>query len=269
MAIARTDFSSSQALAERLDWDPAKLSDLLNGKGGTSAVELGLLLGICGVGPAECAHLLSLLPVAHVKSWLQVHGTRPPVHHRTLVESIAAAKTLISWRGLALPELLQTPAYMRAAMSASPNIPQDEVEARVEARLKMQEHLRRRGLICTFYIHEVALSLPVGGSDVRREQLHHLLRRAVRPNIVIRIMPAKIGAHAGMDMPFTRLTFEKYEPVVCVECENSTAFIEDEASLDGYATTVRALSESSLDSEESKALIARLGEALWPLDEAV
>ncbi|WP_156093736.1 DUF5753 domain-containing protein [Lentzea aerocolonigenes] len=268
-AIARTDFSSSLALAERLDWDPAKLSGLLNGKGGTSAVELGLLLGICGVEPAECDHLLSLLPVAHVKSWLQVHGTCPPVHHRTLLENIAAAKTLVSWRGLALPEMLQTPAYMRAAMSASPNIPADEVEARVGARLKMQEQLRRSQLTCTFYLHELALSLPVGGPDVRREQLHHLLRRAVRSNIVIRIMPTKIGAHVGMDMPFTRLTFAKYEPVVCVECENSTAFIEDEASLDGYATTVRALSESSLDSEESRVLIARLGEAPWPLEEAV
>ncbi|MFS8102670.1 DUF5753 domain-containing protein [Lentzea alba] len=148
-------------------------------------------------------------------------------------------------------------------------MPRDEVEARVGARLKMQEQLRRSQLTCTFYLHELALSLPVGGPDVRREQLHHLLRRAVRSNIVIRIMPTKIGAHVGMDMPFTRLTFAKYEPVVCVECENSTAFIEDEVSLDGYATTVRALSESSLDSEESRALIARLGEAPWPLEEAV
>ncbi|HEX8867369.1 MAG TPA: hypothetical protein VF821_17050 [Lentzea sp.] len=44
-AIANTDFSSSLALAERLDWDPSKLSVLLNGKGGVSAVELGVLLG--------------------------------------------------------------------------------------------------------------------------------------------------------------------------------------------------------------------------------
>lgn len=268
-AIAHTDFSSSLALAERLDWDPSKLSMLLNGKGGVSSVELGLLLGICGVEPAECDRLLSLLPVAHVKSWLQVHGTCPPVHHHTLVENIAAASTLISWQGLALPELLQTPAYMRAAMLASPNICRDEVEARVEARLKMQEQLSRSGLSSTFYIHELALCLPVGGPDIRREQLHHLLRRAAWLKIVIRIMPTKTGAHVGMDVPFTQLTFDKYEPVVCVEGGNFTAFIEDEDALESYAKTVRALSESSLDSEESKALIARLGEAPWPLEEAI
>lgn len=148
-AIAAAGFSS-RALAERVDWDEAKLSGLVNGKGGVSDVELGVLLGLGGVRPIERDHLLSLFPVANVKSWLQEHGTCPPVYHRTLAENLAAAKTLISWRGLALPELLQTPAYMRAAIMASPTVPRAEVEARVQARLKMQEQLRRRGLTCTF-----------------------------------------------------------------------------------------------------------------------
>ena len=81
--------------------------------------------------------------------------------------------------------------------------------------------------------------------------------------------PAAIGAHAGMDRPFTRLTFDKYEPVVCVECETSTAFIEDETSIEAYGEVVRALGESSLDAVESKALIAGLGETQSPLGEAV
>lgn len=267
-AITAAGFNS-RALAERLDWDEAKLSGLVNGKGGASEVELGVLLGLCGVSPVERDHLLSLFPVSHVRSWLQEHGTCPPVHHRTLAENVAAAKTLVSWRGLALPELLQTSAYMRAAIMASPNVPGGEVEARVTARLELQEQLRRRRLTCTFYIHEVALSLPVGGRDAHQEQVHHLLRMAVRPNVDIRIVPTAIGAHAGMDRPFTRLTFDKYEPVVCVECETSTAFIEDETSIEAYGEIVRALDESSLDTEESKALIASLGKAQSPLDEAV
>lgn len=266
--IAAAGFSS-RALAERVDWDEAKLSGLVNGKGGASDVELGVLLGLCGVSPVERDHLLSLFPVAHVKSWLQEHGTCPPVYHRTFAENLAAAKTLISWRGLALPELLQTPAYMRAAIMASPTVPKAEVQARVQARLKMQEQLRRSGLTCTFYIHELALRLPVGGGDAHQEQLHNLLRMAVRANVDIRIVPAAIGAHVGMDRPFTRLTFDKYEPVVCVECETSTAFIEGEISIEAYGEVVRALGESSLDAVESKALIAGLGEAQSPLGEAV
>lgn len=59
-----------------------------------------------------------------------------------------------------------------------------------------------------------------------------------------------------------------YEPVVCVECETSTAFIEDEPSIKAYGEVVRALSESSLDELESTALIAGLGELQSPLEEA-
>jgi hypothetical protein len=92
---------------------------------------------------------------------------------------------------------------------------------------------------------------------------------AVRPNVDIRIVPAAIGAHVGMDRPFTQLTFDKYEPVVCVECETSTAFIEDETAIEAYGEVVRALDESSVDAEESKALIAGLGKAQSPIDEAV
>lgn len=40
---------------------------------------------------------------------------------------------------------------------------------------------------------------------------------AVRPNVVIRIVPTAIGAHVGMDRPFTPLTFDKYEPVAPIE----------------------------------------------------
>ncbi len=58
-AIAAAGFSS-RALAERVDWDEAKLSGLVNGKGGISDVELGVLLGLCGLNPVERDHLLSL-----------------------------------------------------------------------------------------------------------------------------------------------------------------------------------------------------------------
>ncbi|WP_414672328.1 helix-turn-helix domain-containing protein [Lentzea sp.] len=138
-AIAAAGFSS-RALAERVDWDEAKLSGLVNGKGGISDVELGVVLGLCGVNPVERDHLLSLFPIAHVESWLQEHGTCPPVYHRTPAENLAAANALISWRGLALPESLQTPAYMRAAIVALPNAR----ACRVDQFADLASHVRGR-----------------------------------------------------------------------------------------------------------------------------
>ncbi len=49
-------------LAEELDWDESKLSDLVRGKGGVDEGELKHLLGYCRVKPEEIRHLLTLLP---------------------------------------------------------------------------------------------------------------------------------------------------------------------------------------------------------------
>lgn len=74
---------SSRAAAELADWDEAKLSELVNGKGGSSEVELALLLGICRTKPAERDHLMELFPETHIKGWWQQHGTCEPVRLRT------------------------------------------------------------------------------------------------------------------------------------------------------------------------------------------
>ncbi|RAS59221.1 hypothetical protein C8D87_11581 [Lentzea atacamensis] len=79
-------------------------------------------------------------------------------------------------------------------------------------------------------------------------------------------MPAAIGAHAGIRGPFTQLTFAKYEPLVCLRSENSTLFVEDAAAVEGYAAIVRSLDRCSLDADQSKAAITRLGEALSATD---
>jgi hypothetical protein len=85
-------------------------------------------------------------------------------------------------------------------------------------------------------------------------------------SVTIRIVPAAIGAHAGMRGPFTQLTFAKYEPLVCLRNENSTLFIEDTAAVEGYDAIVRSLDRCSLDADQSKVAITRLGEALSATD---
>lgn len=253
---------SSRAAAELADWDEAKLSDLVNGKGGSSEVDLAILLGICRTPADERDHLLELFPDTNLKGWWQQHGTCVAVRLRTLVEHLALAKTLICWQAYMVPDFLQTSAYMRAVIAASANEPADELEERMKAQLELQQALLRQGLQCTFFIHEMALHLPVGGRDVHVEQVHHLLRMTVRSSITIRIVPMAIGAHAGMRGPFTQLAFAKYEPLVCLRNENSTLFIEDSAATKGYDAVVRSLDMCSLDAEQSKAAISRLGEAL-------
>ncbi|WP_189153725.1 helix-turn-helix domain-containing protein [Lentzea pudingi] len=65
---------ASRHAAEILDWDEAKISNLVNGKGGASQVEVALLLGVCRVEADEVARLLSLFCEKNVSGWWQQHG---------------------------------------------------------------------------------------------------------------------------------------------------------------------------------------------------
>ncbi|GLZ34597.1 hypothetical protein Lesp02_67840 [Lentzea sp. NBRC 105346] len=244
-------------LADMLGWDYAKMSDLMNGKGGTSEIELAQLLGVCRIKPDECAHLLELFRVSREKGWWQLHDGVMPVNVRTLVEHEDAAIELIFWSLNMIPGLLQTPGYMRAVMRVWPSIPQGEIELRVDARLARQEILER-GRVCTFYVHEQVLRAEVGGREVMSDQLHHLLRMLVRPHITLRVVPVSIGAHAGMAGSFHLMKFARIQPVVHVEGENSSQFLEDTASIKVYTNILESLDRTALDAEQSRRLITHL-----------
>jgi hypothetical protein len=247
---------TARVICEKIDWDPSKLSDLVNGKGGSSEVDLGILLGFCRTPPEEREHLLRIFRQTDTKDWWQQHGATQPVRPRTLIEHLKKAKKFVGWSPLAVPGLLQMPDYMRAVCLATGKIEAKEIEERVLTRLGMQEVFRQR-LECVFYIHEQVLLLPVGGPEVLRAQLHHLLEMWVRPYIDIRILPTEVGAHAGLAGPFTLMEFDRFEPVVFVEAENSSLVIEGPTPVKGYQDVLDSLDQIALDAEESRRRISK------------
>jgi hypothetical protein len=255
-AIANTGMTS-RAVAELAGWQEAKLSDLVNGKGGSTELELALLLGVCRTPPRERDHLMSLFNETNLKGWWQEHGACTPIRPRTLIEHERVAKKLISWQVSLMHALIQLPEYARAVIASCANVPDDEVEERVQVRIERQEVLRK-GLKCAFYLHESALLAPIGGEEEMEAQLEHLLKMAARSYVEIRIVPFSVGAHAGLAGSFDMLTFDKYEPVVFLDSENSSLIIEAPYAVKSYERVVEALDEIALDAEQSKELIKRL-----------
>ena len=255
-AIQRAGLSGRE-VARLVGWDPAKVSDLVNGKGGTTEIELAVLLGACKTPVAERDHLLALHRESTAKDWFQQHGARLPVHLRTLIQHEKAATGLVSWQMNLVHGLLQTPDYMSAVISSGANMPESEVPERVAARLARQRVFDgRRGF--TFYIHEQALRLPVGKPTVMSDQMHHLLRMSVRPCITMRVVPIAAGAHAGLAGSFELMTFAGIQPVVNVETENSSLFVEAKTSVDSFKRVLGALAGVALDEEQSRRLIIEI-----------
>jgi len=57
------------------------------------------------------------------------------------------------------------------------------------------------------------------------DQLHHLLRMSVRPYLTLRVVPAALGAHAGIAGHFTLLEFAELKPVAYLDSQTSSLFL--------------------------------------------
>jgi hypothetical protein len=63
----------------------------------------------------------------------------------------------------------------------------------------------------TVIVDEVALRRPIGGSDVMRAQLRHVLDLAQEPGVQLTVLPADNCPHIGMDGAFILLDFPEPE----------------------------------------------------------
>ncbi|WP_346128153.1 helix-turn-helix transcriptional regulator [Lentzea roselyniae] len=252
-AIEQTKMTHRE-IARMLDWDESKLSDLVRGKGGVSEAEVLQLLAFCRVPPTEVRRLLALFRETRETGYLQIPEDGVPDLVRSLVEQERLANVITVWSMNLIPGRLQTADYMQALLAGlarSKAVNYDEV---IAARLARRElfHWSREFV---FFVHEQALRLPVGGLDVMKDQLLHLLAMAQRSYISLRIVPIAIGAHAGLGGSFMQLKYEKFEPVIYLEGEKSSLFLEDKASLTTYTEVLKLLDRQALDEEQSKELI--------------
>ncbi|MET9227119.1 DUF5753 domain-containing protein [Lentzea sp. NPDC003310] len=245
---------TQRGIAEVLDWEQAKVSDLVNGKGGVTEVELAMLLGTCRTPPDEARRLLTLYRESREKGYLEFvqDGVQNP--QRTLMNEEQHANDIVVWSLTLIPGLLQIDAYIRAMYE---NSVLDFSPEAIEMRLARQAILHRSREF-TFYIHEHALRLPVGGSHVMRAQLFHVLTMIVRPYLTVRVLPAAIGAHPGMSGSFTRLRYAKFEPVIFVEGGRTGLFLEDKESVTYYDSVIERLDQLALDAEQSRELITSI-----------
>ncbi|USX51856.1 helix-turn-helix transcriptional regulator [Lentzea sp. HUAS12] len=236
-------------------WDPAKLSDLMNGMGGISEHDLIRLLGVCRTPLEESDHLLTMFREADRSGWLQIHGERSPGWPRTLGDNEKVATEIIHWSTHLIPGLLQLPDYLRALIAGNPNSPAEEADERVATRTARQQHLINRHCAMTFYIHEQALHLPIGSPELMSDQLDHVMTMGRRSYITYRIVPTSTGAHAGTAGSFTFLKFDALKPVVFIDAENHGVYLDDKASVEAYSRILMALDRTALSVEESKELI--------------
>jgi transcriptional regulator with XRE-family HTH domain len=255
---------NGQQVARQLDLSPSWVSRVVSGKRNATAVQVSAFLAVCRVTGEERERLLELCADQHTLGWFQQHGSRLPQQVVTLIDHETKAIAISSFQSTLVPGLLQTGDYAHALFQEAGRVPAGEIEGRVVARLGRQS-LFTRDLPprFTFYLHEFVLRLPVGGAAVMSEQLHHLLRMAVRPYLTLRVLPASLGAHAATAGSFILMEFAEFKPVVYLDSETSSVFLELPVEIDAYRSILAALAQTALGEEDSRELIATLATELY------
>jgi transcriptional regulator with XRE-family HTH domain len=248
---------SGKEVADQLGWTPPDVSKMLNGRRAIRETQVALLLGICKVRGAEQRRLLALCREANRPGWYQQHGSHLPLQLRTLLDHEDKATAISAFAANLLPGALQTADYARAVISHIVNVPAEEVEERVAARVA-RSAIFSRPVGFTYFVHEFVLRLPVGGAEVMSDQLHHLLRMSVRPRVSLRVVPASAGAHAGIVGSFIFMEFAEIKPVVYLESETTAAFLEEDEEITAYRRIIASLAGTALSEGQSRELISRV-----------
>jgi hypothetical protein len=96
--------------------------------------------------------------------------------------------------------LLQTPEYARALLTAgNPYAPDGATERMVALRMQRQELLHRQNPPRLWVVmDETVLRWPVGGAEVMRAQIDHLIAVNTLPQVTLQIMPFSNGPHPAM-----------------------------------------------------------------------
>jgi transcriptional regulator with XRE-family HTH domain len=262
-AMKEAGFSASE-MARQLDWSASRVSRLFSGKRGGSSVDVSAFLAVCGVRGPEKERLLGLALDQHRPGWLQSHL---PTQLRTLINHENKAVAITEFESTLVPGLLQTDAYLRALLTETGLVPDEEINDRVAAKLGRQNLLSRSDRMFTFYVHEFAFRLPVGGPGVMWEQLHKLLRMSVRPNITLRVIPTSIGAHAAIAGSFRLMEFDEISPIVYLDSETSGLFLELPIEIRAYKSILDALDAAALPEGQSRGFIGNIVVELYGEDQ--
>ncbi|MDB1090181.1 DUF5753 domain-containing protein [Streptomyces sp. ACA25] len=109
-------------------------------------------------------------------------------------------------------------------------------------------------------IGEAALYQQVGGPEVMREQVDHLLTLSARPHVTLQVLPFSAGAHPGVDGAFTVLSFppQDEQDVILVDAMTSNLYLESEQQTSRYVLAFDHIRASALGIPETDERLRRM-----------
>ena len=234
----------------------SKMSRLELGRVGFKDRDIIDLLTLYGVtDEKERDSLRALARRASGQGWWHDYSDVLPGWFEAYVGLEEAATRIRAYEIQFVPGLLQTEAYARAVTLLGHSGAQpDEIDRRVKLRMARQGLLRGpQAPQLWAVIDEAVLRRPVGGADVMREQLEHLIECAAMPNVTLQVIPFQAGGHAAAGGPFSILRFAEADlpDVVYLEQLTSAMYLDKRETVDHYLVVMERLCLDAFPAEHS------------------
>jgi len=250
--------------SEQTGINPATLYRIERAKARPQMRTLVAMLNLYQVDDETRGYLTELCHDATKQGWLLPFHADLPEEYTAYISFEDEAQCVRNYESLYIPGLLQTEDYARAVICGGwPTATETEVENRVRTRMERRAVLTKESPLRFWAVlDEAALRRTVGGPDIMRAQLDHLLDAAKTPNVTLQMIRFGAGAHPGMPGQFVVMEFS--DPLdtdlIYIDSLAGEMFLESDDEISRFRSnfdTLVAVAASPNDSAEFIAEMAR------------
>jgi transcriptional regulator with XRE-family HTH domain len=248
-----------EQVAAQMECSASKISRMETGKVSVVPRDVRDVTAIYGVPDDLRDSLIHLARESRQNGWWHAYSDSVQPQLAIYLDNESAASEIRIYRGSRIPTLLQTADYARATFA--PRLASGPQSEDSQAVLLMTERLRRASVskpkVWTVF-DEAALRRKVGGRELMRAQIEHLITLSAMPCMFLQVIPFSAGMHVALDTTFAIFAFpDLFDPdIVCAAYTTGALWIEDAAEVRTYATIFHQLQAAALSLEDSAAFMA-------------
>lgn len=224
------------------------------------------LLEAYGASASTTANLLEVAESSTQRGWWHRYAGSIPDEYATYIGFESDASRIWNFELISIPGLMQTERYTRSILQGGvARLTEEEIERRVEVRLRRQASLHREDPPALWVVlDEAAIRRRVGGAETMAEQMSHLAHIASLPHVDVQVVPFGVGAHPGSPGGFVILGFADPadRDVVYIETMAGDLYPEGDAEVQSAAQAFDRLRAMALSPDDSVSIIRDVAKEL-------